>query len=66
MVEMAQRFGLVPAPGAPLLQLATPPAERAEAAVTGMIAMPILGFAVWLLGLLLWRSVRRLRHGAAG
>lgn len=66
VAEMTQRFGLTSAPGAPLLQLTTPPAERAEAAVTGMIVMPILGFVVWLLGLLLWRGVRRLRHGAAG
>lgn len=66
VAEMTQRFGLTSAPGAPLLQLTTPPAERAEAAVTGMIFMPILGFVVWLLGLLLWRGVRRLRHGAAG
>lgn len=64
MMEMASRFGLTPAPGAPLLQLTTPPGQRAEAAVTGMIAMPVLGFMAWLLGLLLWRSVRRLRQGA--
>lgn len=66
LAEMTKRFGLTSAPGAPLLQLTTPPSQRAEAAMTGVIFMPILGFVAWLLGLLLWRGVRRLRHGAAG
>ncbi len=61
VAEAERRFGLASAPGAPLLHLTTPPAERAEGAVTGMIFMPILGFVAWLLGLLLWRGVRRLR-----
>jgi hypothetical protein len=62
----ARRFGLASAAGAPLLHLTTPPAERAEGAVAGMIFMPTLGFVVWLFGLLLWRGVRRLRNAVAG
>lgn len=63
---MAQRFGLVSAPGAPLLHLTTPPAERADGALTGMILMPVLGFAVWLVGLLAWRGLGRLRRLGPG
>ena len=59
IAETERRFGLASVPGAPLLHLATPPAERAAAALTGMIFMPILGFGVWLLALLLWRAVAR-------
>jgi hypothetical protein len=61
IAELAHRFDLRLAPDAPLLQLTTPPAERASAAVTGMILLPVLGFVLWLLGLLAWRAVRRLR-----
>lgn len=63
--DATQRFGLVSLPDAPLLQLTTPPQERAAAARTGMIFMPVFGFVVWLVGLLLWRGVRRLRHAAS-
>ena len=66
VAEAERRFGLASAPGAPLLHLTTPPAERADGAVTGMIFMPILGFVVWLLGLLLWRAARRMRGAVAG
>ncbi len=61
IAELSARFDLQSAPNAPLLQLTTPPAERAAAAVTGMIFMPALSFALWLMGLLLWRGARRLR-----
>jgi hypothetical protein len=65
VAELERRFDLESVTGAPLLQLTTPPDERAHAAVTGMILMPVLGFAVWLLGLLAWRGASRLR-GRAG
>jgi hypothetical protein len=61
IAELSRRFELQSAANAPLLQLTTPPAERASAAITGMIFMPALGFALWLMGLLLWRGVRWLR-----
>jgi hypothetical protein len=66
VAQAERRYGLASAAGAPLLYLTQPPAERAAAAVTGMILMPILGFVVWLLGLLLWRGVRRLRSAVMG
>jgi hypothetical protein len=61
IAELARRFDMHAAPNAPVLQLTTPPAERAAAAITGMIFLPVLGFAFWLLGLLAWRGLRRLR-----
>jgi hypothetical protein len=60
--DATRQFGLVSAPEAPLLQLTTPPQERAEAARVGMIFMPVFGFGVWLTGLLLWRGVSLLRR----
>jgi hypothetical protein len=62
VAHLEGRFALTSVPGAPLLQLTTPPADRARAATTGMILMPILGFAAWLLGLLAWRAVHALRR----
>lgn len=60
--DAMRRFDLASLPNAPLLQLTTPPHERAAAARTGMIFMPVFGFVVWLAGLLLWRGVRYVRH----
>jgi hypothetical protein len=62
VAELERRFGIVSVPEAPLLQLATPPAQRTRAALAGMIFMPVLGFGLWLLGLLAWRGVRSLRR----
>jgi hypothetical protein len=65
IAEAERRFGLVSAAAAPLLQLATPPDDRARAALTGMIAMPLIGCVVWLAGLLIWRAISRLRRATA-
>jgi hypothetical protein len=62
VAESERRFGLTSTPTAPMLQLATPPQTRARAAITGMIVMPILGLSVWLIGLMFWRLIARLRR----
>lgn len=65
IADAERRFGLVSAPAAPLLQLTTPPADRARAAVTGMVFVPLAGFVAWLLGLLIWRGIGGMRRAAA-
>ena len=56
--EAMKRHGLAEEPGAPLLRHTTSPADSAGGALTGMIAMPILGFLVWLIGFLVWRAIK--------
>lgn len=54
----AQRHGLAAAAEPFVVRHTVAPEERASAAMTGIIAMPVLGFILWLIGFLLWRAIR--------
>jgi len=58
LVEAAQRHGLAIANPPLVLHHTEPPDARSGRALTGMIAMPILGFVLWLIGFLAWRAIK--------
>jgi hypothetical protein len=64
-VEAAvERHGLAARPMPFVVDHTQSPDERAGGALSGIIVMPILGFVVWLLGLLVWRAIRPAKEPA--